>query len=247
MRFLKFFAFLSVAVLFIVHQQLAKWMLRDEEKRLRYFLRSISLTSRCGLWILNVEASYPDRLVEKGRLLVCNHLSYLDVLVLFAHYPSLFVTSVEMGEVFFLGRITRLGGCFHVERRKHIRKSSTLARELSEIQKKIESGFNVFLFPEGTSSDGQTVLPFKNTFFQTSFDLQVPVTPLTIKYDRLDVVPWYGEMTFASHLLRLCSLKMIKAEVKLLDEFHPAKFTDRFEMAHASYESIKDCYHSLSL
>lgn len=240
--FIKFFLFLSVTILFIVHHTIASVLIWDEKKRFKYFLRSISLTARVGLFILNVKVNRQGSRGEvKQRLIVANHLSYLDVLILFAYYPSLFITSVEIKETFLLGRITKLAGCFFVERRKEKRSLETKDVELNDMREKFSQNFNIFLFPEGTSSDGKGVLPFKSTFFQLAVDSQTPVIPVCLKYkgESADYVPWYGKMTFPDHLLKLCFQKEILAEVSEQDEILAH---DRFEFARVAQKYISEAY-----
>jgi lyso-ornithine lipid O-acyltransferase len=241
---LKFLCFFVVAFAFMVHHQLVSWIIKDEERRLRYFLKSIQFTSKLGLKILNVKVKAPPEDSAHGNLLISNHLSYVDVIVLFSRYPSLFVTSVEMGEVFFLGKMTKLAGCFFVERRKHLRSEGLAVQEREALKEKMREGFNVFLFPEGTSSDGSTVLPFKSNFFQTSLDLKQVIKPKVLKYDNLQKVAWYGEMTFPDHLYGLCQEKEIRVEIQALGDLDPAHFEDKFSFAKFSHQSIKGSYEA---
>ena len=235
----KFFLFASVILLFLCHHSLILLLIKDEKKRLKYFLRSIRYTSRIGLRILNVRTTYLGARGEvKERLIVANHLSYLDVLVLFSRYPSLFITSTDIRDTFLLGRICQLAGCFFVERNKRKHTPETKMKELSQMKEKLALGFNVFLFPEGTSSDGSGVLPFKSTFFQLAVDCGTPVIPLCLKYNEKNV-PWYGDMTFPDHLFGLCMEDSITCTLEEL----PEVVSDiKTELAHRSFECIKDAY-----
>lgn len=245
MALVKFIGFVLSAVLFIIHHQVAGLFFRDENKKLKYYLKSIRLTCLWGLKILNIKVEMPKFVSsQKGQLLISNHLSYVDILVLFAHYPSLFVTSTEMRDVFFLGRLTKLAGCFFVERRKERRSAFSTAEELNDMKSKLVDGFNVFLFPEGTSSNGETVLPFKATFFQTSFDLTTPIRPMVLTYDRVDLISWYGDMTFPGHLYKLCQHRGFTVRISNLEEIFPTNFKDKFEMANYSHQSIKEIYEA---
>lgn len=229
-------------MVFIVHHTLASLIIRDEKKRLKYFLRSISLTARIGLFILNVKVNRQGLRGEvKKRLIVANHLSYLDVLVLTAYYPSLFITSVEIRETFLLGRVTKLAGCFFVERRREKRTEMTKENELKDMKEKFDANFNIFLFPEGTSSDGKGVLPFKSTFFQLAVDSETPVVPLCLKYSGESArhVPWYGNMTFPDHLLKLCFQKEIFAEINEQEEISAQS---RHEFARVAQKYISEAY-----
>lgn len=239
---LKLLLFVSMMVLFIIHHSIAGFLIWSEELKLKYFLRSISLTSKICLKLLNIKVNRQGAGGEvTQRLIVANHLSYLDVLVLFSHYPSLFVTSVEIRETPILGRICRLAGCFFVERRKEKRNDSTKNDELHLMKVKLTQGNNIFLFPEGTSSDGSQVLPFKNTFFQLAIDTETQVRPICIKYTgpNAHVSPWYGDMTFLDHLIKVCCQKEIQVELIVLPEITG---DDRMQLASETHKVISEAY-----
>jgi 1-acyl-sn-glycerol-3-phosphate acyltransferase len=176
-----------------------------------------------------------------GKFIVSNHLSYVDVLILSRELPSLFITSTEIRDTFFLGRICKLAGCFFVERRREKRNLSTKESELKLMRDKFEQGFNIFLFPEGTSSDGQKVLPFKGTFFQLAVDTNTPVQPICLKYIGVnaDFVPWYGNMTFPDHLFNLCLQDHIIASVEILDTIEGH---GKMKLARISQSNISEAY-----
>lgn len=238
----KFSLFCFLMILFVIHHTLVSVFIWNEKRRLKYYLRSISVTSKLALRILNVRVAYEGVRGEVNqKLLVANHLSYLDVLILFAEYPSLFITSTEIRDTFFLGRICRLAGCFFVERRKSMHTPETKHSELSMMKDKLNEGFNVFLFPEGTSSDGSCVLPFKGTFFQMAVDAEIDVQPLCLKYTgaNKDVAPWYGDMTFPDHLLSLCRQNEINAKVVSLPTL---RGTSKMQLAGESFALISGAY-----
>lgn len=239
---LRFSAFIIVMLAFLIVHSCLALLIRDEKQKLKVYLKSIPWFAQLGLLVLNVKVSLHGLRGEvKQRLIVANHLSYLDVLILSAFYPALFITSVEIKETFLLGKLTELAGCFFVERRKEKRLASTKEEELSDMAGKLQSGHNIFLFPEGTSSDGCQVLPFKATFFQLAVDADLPVLPLTLSYSGAgrDAVPWYGKMTFPDHLLKLCMQKEINAHVIRAEE---VKGSDRFELARITQNIIRTTY-----
>src|SRR5690606_25499972 len=177
----------------------------------------------------------------KQKLIVSNHMSYLDVIILFAYYPSLFITSVEIKNTFLLGRICKLAGCFFVERRRAYRSMETKNLELQDMKQKFAQGFNVFLFPEGTSSDGSGILPFKGTFFQLAVDTETKVQPMCLKYtgSNAHIPPWYGDMTFPDHLFKLCLQREINAKLIILDE---VEGNEKMALAKQTQEMISDVY-----
>ena len=102
-------------------------------------------------------------------------------------------------------------------------------------------GFNIFLFPEGTSSDGSSVLPFKGTFFQLSVDTRTAVIPICLKYvgEGRDLVPWYGDMTFVDHLLTLCHTRELNVRLTVLSEISG---TEKMGLASACRNLIEAEY-----
>ena len=238
----KYVLFCFLIFFFLFHHALVSLVIWNEKKRMSYFMKSIRLTALMGLKVLNVQHKVENKTeASEGRLLIANHMSYVDVLILFAHYPALFVTSVEMSEVPVLGQIIKLAGCFLVERRKEKRGQDTLNREIASMTQKLRDGLDVFLFPEGTSSDGRGILPFKSTFFQTAIDCNATIIPICLVYDEgLDVIPWYGKMTFPDHLFNLCLASNLKARVIELEAVLP--HGDRSSLKNLCHERIACAY-----
>lgn len=147
-------------------------------------------------------------------LLVCNHLGYLDIPVLAAAQPLVFVSkaSVRWWPVF--GQLASFGGTLFLQRdrRGHV---ADIAARFAPI---IESGTVIGLFPEGTSSGGDTVLPFKPSLFAPPAARGWPVTPAWITYEIedgtvADDVAYWGDMTFATHLPNLAALRRVTGHV----------------------------------
>lgn len=242
---IRFAGFFSLVLLFLAHHGLLRVFIWDENRRLKWYLTSIKRYSALGLKLLGIEVDHHRRPQTPGRkLLVANHLSYVDVLVFFSLYPALFVTSQEIRETALLGQITQLAGCFFVERRRPKRISGTVARELQDMKQKLAAGFDVFLFPEGTSTDGSTVLPFKAPFFQMAIDAEVEVKPLLIKYAEADrgVAAWYGDMTFADHLYGVCAHPGLRVSVSELATVKPRRDDDRMELAQLCHRRIYEAH-----
>lgn len=159
---------------------------------------------------------------RRGKLLVSNHMSYIDVLIAAAYNPGCFVTSVEMKKTPFLGQICQLGGCVFVERRN----KKNLKNEIKEITQSLENGLDVYVYPEATSTNGEEVIRFRRPLFHSAIDSKAPVQPFTLNYLNLndqkvdrqnrDEVCWYGDMTFFDHLWNIFSLSTIDVST----EFH---------------------------
>lgn len=156
-------------------------------------------------------------------LLVSNHLSYLDILLFSALAPGVFVSKHEIKSWPLLGWFARLGGTVFVqrERRGHVGEISARIHEL------LEKGELVFLFPEGTSGDGESVLPFKSSLLEPAVGLNQPVFAAGIDYFlaggsvKNDVCYW-GDMTFFPHLLLLLRHRFVQARVSFREIGQPA-------------------------
>lgn len=198
-----------------------------------------------------VEKNYsrPDLFANnKTYFMVCNHMSYLDLIFLGSGEPAVFVTSVEMRDTPFLGDIAKLGGAYFVERRDR----SKIPGEVKELSQLMRSGFNVFVFPEATSTHGMHILPFKKAMFSAAIEAQVDVLPICLRYEEVDGEPfnetnrdkicWYGDMPFLPHFKQVMGLKSLKVTVSYLDPIPIAQYSDRHMLAEASYKQISSHY-----
>lgn len=216
------FAIMALAILtFLGHGFFIRALILDPLKRKRKLLRNIHLYSRFALRVMRVEVLVrgPRRRGAGNCLMVCNHMSYLDMIVLASIRPSVFVTSVDMGQVFFLGTMAEIGGALFVERRNRLR----IEHDVAQIESALNRGLDVTLFPEGTSGNGAEVLPFKRSLLTAALNAGTPVMPVTLKYFEIDgeafaehnrdVVCWYGHASFFPHFFRLLSAGSVRAKV----------------------------------
>lgn len=210
--------------------------------------------SKIMLSQLNVETSctYSGQIRDdRNYFMVCNHMSYLDIVVLSAVRPSVFITSVDMRDTFFLGDIAKLGGSFFVNRRNR----KKIKEEVEALTQLVEDGFDVFLFPEGTSSSGMDgVLPFKKSLFRVPHGAQIPIIPICLKYTTIDGAPfsakncdqvaWHSDMTFAPHLNQLTQRKKIVVQVDYMDPVESSRFGSHGDLSQHLWEVISERYKS---
>ena len=231
-----------------------KWLTRDEKLRKKRAARLVSvMCRRFGLPLLgiNVEIDGPgkDSLTSPGsKLFISNHLSYVDVLIISAHFPNTFVTSQEIRNSFPLGWWADLGGSFFVERRNRNR----IQQEVEDIKNVLVSGFSVTIFPEATSTNGDFVKPFKNSLFAAAIDSGTPVLPAAVVYKTAngraidettrDGIFWYGDMEFAPHLWRLLSLRRVTMTLNILEPIPMKEGQCRKGLAEQSHSLISQCY-----
>ncbi len=188
----------------------------------------------------------PER--RRPCIFAANHSSYLDIEVLGALIRGSFVAKAEIRDWPFFGLLARLQRTVFVDRRP-----SQAGRHRSAIERRLEAGERLILFPEGTTGDGNRVLPFKRALFAAARHggRSVAVQPVSIAYARFSNLPmdrelrpcyaWYGDMELLPHVWQ-----MLKAGVAtVVVQFHPALTIeeaggDRRQLAERCQEAVAD-------
>jgi 1-acyl-sn-glycerol-3-phosphate acyltransferase len=148
-------------------------------------------------------------------LVVCNHLGYLDILVILSAHPATFVAKSEVRRWPFFGLLTTMAGTIFVERGRR----AAVSAPLNFMVRTLKAGLPVVLFPEGTSSDGATVLPFRSALLEAASVASVAVTPVAIDYDLeegsvADEICYWREMVFGSHFWNLLGKQGLTATLR---------------------------------
>lgn len=175
--------------------------------------------SRFACRVIGIRITTRGAMPPSG-LLVSNHLSYLDVLVLSSIRPCIFVAKRDVAGWPFFGWLACAAGTIFVDRENRL--SSPVVVDL--IRATLASGSVVVLFPEGTSSDGSTVLPFKSALFESAVQLRCSVAAASINYSLdngsvADEICYWRDMTLVPHLVNL----FFKREIRANYSFSPAK------------------------
>jgi 1-acyl-sn-glycerol-3-phosphate acyltransferase len=167
------------------------------------------------LALLNIEARLQGTLgAERGNvLIVANHVSWLDILVLNAQQPARFVAKSELAGWPLAGRLIRGAGTIFIARdRRHDTKRVNHHAALA-----LSSGDVVAVFPEGTTTDGTTLLRFHASLLQPVVESKGHVQPVALRYrDALgapSTAPAYGDETIADSFWRVCGERRLIVEV----------------------------------
>jgi 1-acyl-sn-glycerol-3-phosphate acyltransferase len=167
-----------------------------------------------------------ERKTGRPTLFIANHVSYIDIEILGGLIEGSFVARADMAAWPFFGWLAKLQRTVFVDRRMR-----STAEQRNAIRQRLAAGDNLILFPEGTSGDGNRVLPFKSALFSVADYVgsggPLIVQPISIAYARLDGIPlgrfyrpffaWYGDMELAPHLWAMLGLGVANVEVR----FHP--------------------------
>ena len=168
-------------------------------------------TSRRLLRVFRIETQFTGDIPSSG-LLVCNHLSYLDILVLSALAPCVFVAKREVKHWPVLGWFAKLAGTVFVHREQRAQAGQTV----DQIETALQTGALVVLFPEGTSSGGESILPFKSALLEPAARQTRPLAAGFLRYelgdgDVSEEVCYWKDMTLVPHLINLCSKRTVRA------------------------------------
>lgn len=169
-------------------------------------------------------------------LVVANHLSYIDILVLSAAMPCFFVAKVEIGGWPFFGKAARLGGTIFLDR-SSLASANSVASQMTE---RLKLPMPLLLFPEGTSTDGSQLLRFHSRLIDPATSAGVPITTASVRYvidggvEEKELC-WYGDMLFLPHLLKTLRTPGFSGEVTFGE---PRIYTDRRTAANETFEEI---------
>ncbi len=185
---------------------------RARVKRLEIF----SAWSRWVLKVFRVHVSTNtfDKTPHSGaRVIVANHVSYLDIPVLASFGPTLFLAKHEVAEWPLMGWLGRCLGMIYVDRSSLRRR----ARAIHDIQTQIRSGVSVVIFPEGTTSEEGPLrgrVPFFAGAFRVAREEQVPVEMFYLEYSPLERCAWVGRDSFGGHLWRFLEMPQVRVKVR---------------------------------
>jgi 1-acyl-sn-glycerol-3-phosphate acyltransferase len=186
--------------------------------RARFTSRFFRVWARAILWLARVRIEVTGEAPLPPFLLVANHLSYLDVLILGSRLPAVFVSKAEVRRWPLLGPICTALGTIYIDRQQR----RDIPRVLAEIEAALDRGLGVVFFPEGTSSHGATVAPFKSPLLELPVRLGRSVHHATLGYRTLPGDPpahvavcFGGDTHFARHALGILELRGVLASLHL--------------------------------
>lgn len=196
--------------------------------------------ARASLWLMGVRLSLDGRPEPGAYLAVGNHLSWLDILVLISVLEARFVSKAEVARWPLIGHLATTAGTLYLDRER----KRDLKRAGSELSEALRAGERVIVFPEGTSTRGAEVLPFRPSLFQVAVEHEVPVRTFALHYATEPHDPpahlavcWWGDMEFASHFLGFLRLGRVRAHVHLPHEAPTG--ADRKALALSAEASVR--------
>ena len=227
----------AVALVFALFLSIVRyWLLRlrgpiSLERRAMWGQQPCRLILACVGIRLRVEGTPPTQ-----GLVVSNHLSIIDVLILSADMPCFFVAKIEVGGFSYFGWAARCSGTIFLDR-SSLESAMSVADQMKE---RFKLQIPVLLFPEGTSTDGLKLLPFHPRLIDPATSTGTQITTATVRYDLKGGRPekelcWWGDESFGAHLLKILGVAGFTAMVRFGE---PRTYPDRRTAADATRDEI---------
>jgi 1-acyl-sn-glycerol-3-phosphate acyltransferase len=169
-------------------------------------------------------------------LIVSNHLSYLDILLHAAAGPRIFVSKSEVRSWPLFGWLARFGGTIFI-----VRGSRSGATEAAiSVEYALRSGVTVVLFPEGTSTNGTTLLPFHSFLFEPAIEAESFVTAAALSYEADDAeerdLCYYSDAHFVENLLEVLRHEGVRSRIRF--DSRPRIYSSRKQAANDTWERV---------
>lgn len=189
-----------------------------------------------GSYALGVRLKVTGIAMKSGGIFACNHISWLDVVVVGGYLPLNFIAKSEVASWPVLGFLAKQSGTLFI-RRDERKQARIIMEKLVWLLKQNEG---IALFPEGTTTRGETVLDFHSGLFQSCVLTGQPVQPVAIRYlnETKQMAPFVGDDDFISSLKRLLPLKTIEMEIHFCEPIQ-TKNLSRQVIANSACEMIR--------
>lgn len=190
------------------------WVPRS--KRLHLATRFLSVWARIIRHVLHLRLHIEGRLPEETVVIVANHQSYLDIIALAALKPVTFLAKQEVARWPLIGFAARMAGVVFVDRASHTSRADALV----EIADRLTNGISVVVFPEGTTTPGPSVKPFRPGIFRFCQERSLAVVPVAIRYED-NRFCFVGTDEFVTHFLRTQRVAQLRVHLRCGDILKP--------------------------
>jgi 1-acyl-sn-glycerol-3-phosphate acyltransferase len=173
-----------------------------------------------------------------GRLVLSNHVSWIDVFAISAAMPCRFVAKAEIGRWPLLGALVTRSGTLYIERgRRH-----AVASTNHKVRDHLKAGESIVVFPEGTTTDGATLLPFHSNLLAPAVEIGAPVWPIAIRYTDgglpTDAAAFIGDMGLLTSLGKVLLARDLAIRITVLPPIEVEQHGNRHAVARKAREAI---------
>jgi len=168
---------------------------------------------------------------SRGRLLLANHVSWIDIFAINAALPGRFVAKSEIGRWPLLGALVTRAGTLYIERgRRH-----AVAGANDRVHAHLRAGESIVVFPEGTTGRGDDLLPFHSNLLAPALQGGAEVWPVVLRYTERgafsDAAAFVGELSLVASLGKVLVAERMEIEVAFLTALDAAAYDNRHALA----------------
>jgi 1-acyl-sn-glycerol-3-phosphate acyltransferase len=202
--------------------------------------------------ILNLDVKIDgdtEPMLARGRVIIANHFSYLDGIVLGSIFPTVFVSKREVKKWPVIGFWAAICGTIFIDRQRKYQVRSLVL----EMSKRLNQGANILLFPEGRATNGERILPFQTAPFAAPLRNRSVIVPITLRYTRVndqpvskenrDLIYCYDDMDFVPHFWGLLSLREVEVVVTIRHKIDCSRYDDN---SAGRRQLALDCYRRVA-
>jgi 1-acyl-sn-glycerol-3-phosphate acyltransferase len=251
MRWAKLAAIVSLWTVFfgfvaLVHLWISMLRLPNRWEIISRLTRSLTFLLRS---ILNIKVTVigdVGELERGGHVIISNHLGYVDGFVLGSIFSVVFVSKREVKKWPVIGQWTTLCGTIFINRQRKDQVPSVV----EEISRKLREEANILLFPEGSATNGEQMLPFQTAPLAAPLRNRSIIVPVTLTYKSVDDKPvseanrdliyCYGDMDFVPHFWKLLSLRSVEVIVTIQPKIECLRYEDN---SAGRKKLAIDCYN----
>ena len=214
-----------------------RWPLEKRQQTVRWWSRKMLNVAGVELHMTGLDAL--GQTERPAALWVANHVSWLDIICLHSVAPVRFVAKSEISQWPLLGRLVSAADTVYLQRQNN----RDALRVVHSLADQLQQGHDVAIFPEGTTSDGHSVLPFHANLFQAAVSTGKPVQPVSMLYSDADhwVSPapaYIDNVNLMQSIWQVASARQLKVYVDLL-ALHEITDQDRRMLATSLHQSIE--------
>jgi 1-acyl-sn-glycerol-3-phosphate acyltransferase len=190
---------------------------RQQEKIIQFWCKRL-----LSIFEIKVEVQGLDSFLynQKQYLMVANHISWMDIIVIQSIKPSIFVAKSDVASWPLFGWVAQMTGTIFIKREK----VSDIKKALKKMKRRLIKR-SVCIFPEGTSTSGRYLLPFKSNLFQSSIDTNKSILPLCLRYKQKgtysDKAAFIDDMSLVDSIIKIKNENDISVEVEVLQPIRP--------------------------
>ena len=205
----------------------------QQERIIRFWCKRL-----LSIFEIKVEVTGLDTYLvnQKKYLMVANHISWMDIIVIQSIKPCIFVAKSDVASWPLFGWVAQMTGTIFIKRDK----VSDIKKALKKMKQRLIKR-SVCIFPEGTSTNGRYLLPFKSNLFQSSIDTNKSILPLCLRYEQnntySDKAAFVDDMSLVDSINKIKQEKDIYVIVEVLQPIRPRY--NRKELASYTQEMIR--------